>query len=98
SSPGYVIPFNRDIAPIVFKQCSSCHHAGEAVPFHLVLYSDFKKRAKQVAQVVESRYLPPWMPAPGVVKFDGERRLNDRDIALIRRWVEQGAIEGDERD
>ena len=27
------VTFNRDIAPIVFKQCSSCHHAGEPVPF-----------------------------------------------------------------
>jgi tetratricopeptide (TPR) repeat protein len=95
---GERVTFNRDIAPIVFKQCSSCHHEGEAVPFDLVSYADFKKRAKQVAQVVESRYMPPWMPAEGVVKFEGERRLSDREIALIRNWVQQGAVEGDEHD
>ncbi len=97
-APGEAVTFNRDIAPIVFKQCSSCHHTGEAVPFPLVSYNDFKKRAKQVMQVVESRYMPPWMPAPGVVKFAGERRLSDHEIGIIRTWVKQGALEGDEKD
>ncbi len=90
--------FNRDVAPVVFKHCATCHHAGESAPFELVSYKDFKKRAKQLVEVVESRYMPPWMPSAGDVKFEGERRLTGQEIAVIRDWVEQGAVEGDERD
>lgn len=42
--------------------------------------------------------MPPWLPEPGFGTFDGERRLSDDQIAVIRGWVEQGAIEGDPAD
>ncbi|NIR37320.1 MAG: hypothetical protein GWN79_10995, partial [Actinobacteria bacterium] len=32
------------------------------------------------------------------VDFLGERGLDDAEIALIRRWVEEGAAEGDPAD
>jgi tetratricopeptide (TPR) repeat protein len=92
------VTFNRDVAPIVFKECSSCHHPGEAVPFHLLSYDDFKKRAKLIKDVVQRRYMPPWMPAPGFAEFKGERVLSDDEITLISRWADEGAVEGDEGD
>jgi tetratricopeptide (TPR) repeat protein len=93
------VTFNRDVAPIVYKQCSSCHHPGEAVPFQLMSYKDFKKRSKQLVEVIESRFMPPWMPdSNDDVKFQDERRLTNHEIATIRAWVEQGALEGDEKD
>jgi Flp pilus assembly protein TadD len=61
-------------------------------------YSDVKARAKQIADVTGSRYMPPWMPAPGHGDFLGERRLTDAQIATIARWVEQGAPEGSAAD
>src|ERR1700761_8032171 len=34
------VTFTRDIAPIIFDHCASCHHTGQAAPFSLLTYSD----------------------------------------------------------
>jgi len=92
------ITFNRDVAPIIFHSCSSCHRPGEAAPFSLLTYSDVKKHARQIAEVTHSRSMPPWLPEPQELKFADELRLTDNEIKLIGTWVEQGSIEGDTRD
>ncbi len=88
------VTFNRDIAPIVFRYCASCHHAGEAGPFPLLAYSDAKARARQIAVVTSKRFMPPWLPGPQELRFADELRLSEEQIALIQRWADQGAVEG----
>ncbi len=86
--------FTRDVAPIVFKYCASCHRPGEAGPFALLTYEDVKKHARQIATVTAQRYMPPWLPQAGYGEFAGERRLTDAQIRLIAAWVKEGAPEG----
>lgn len=88
------VTFNRDIAPIVFQHCASCHHSGEAGPFPLLTYQEVKKRARQIAVVTKEGFMPPWLPEPQPLKFAGELRLSQRQIELLQRWVEQGTPEG----
>ncbi len=92
------VTFHRDIAPLVHRNCAPCHRPGEAGPFSLLSYADVKKRTEQILEVTGSRYMPPWPPEPGYGDFEGARRLRDEDVALIRRWVESGALEGDPGD
>jgi mono/diheme cytochrome c family protein len=91
---GQGVTFNRDIAPIVFHNCAPCHRPGEAGPFPLLSYDDVKKHARQIVAVTQSRFMPPWPPEPQPLKFADERRLSDRQIALIKKWVDQGMTEG----
>ena len=86
--------FTKDIAPVVFAQCSSCHRPGEVAPFPLLTYRDVQKRARQVALITEQRVMPPWKPTPGYGEFQHERRLTDAQIALFRRWADAGTPEG----
>ena len=88
------VTFNRDIAPIIYRSCTMCHRPGEAGPFNLQSYSDVKKHARQIAEVTQSRAMPPWLPAPQEAKFADELRLSEQEINLIQKWVEQGEIEG----
>lgn len=92
------VTFNKDIAPLVFENCAACHHPGEVAPFSLLSFSDVKKRAKQIVQVTGERFMPPWKSLEGHGSFVDERRLTKDQIALIARWVEQGAIEGNADD
>src|SRR5215813_10451828 len=92
------ITFNKQIAPILFANCAACHHTGGAGPFGLIEYQEVKKRARQIVTVTGSRYMPPWLPEPGYGEFADARRLSDGQIETIRRWVEQGMIEGDKSD
>ena len=83
-TPSGKVTFNRDIAPIVYQYCASCHRPGEAGPFPLLTYQDVKKHGNQIVAVTETRFMPPWLPEPGELKFADERRLSDRQIATIR--------------
>ena len=58
-------------------------------------YADAKRRAGKIAEAVETRHMPPWLPARGGPAFAGERGLRDVEIAMIRRWADAGAPEGD---
>jgi hypothetical protein len=88
------VTFNKQIAPIIYKNCSSCHRAGEAAPFSLLSYGDVSKRAKTIASVTAARFMPPWKAQEGSYGFKDERRLKDSEIALIQEWVKQGMPEG----
>ena len=88
--------FARDVASIVFANCSVCHRPGEAAPFSLLTYEDVRKRAKQVAVVTGSHYMPPWLPAPiPGVAFHADRSLTEAEIDVLARWADAGAPEGD---
>jgi Tfp pilus assembly protein PilF len=88
------VTFDRDIAPIVFKYCSPCHRPSEAAPFPLLTYEDTAKFARQIANLTKKRIMPPWLPAPGEFKFQGELRLTDEQIALFEKWADEGAPQG----
>lgn len=89
------VTFAAHIAPIVRANCMPCHRPGQAGPFPLIGYSDVRKKAKMVAFMTGHRYMPPWPADTGYSRFLGERVLGTRAIALIAKWVEQGALPGD---
>ncbi len=86
--------YSEHIAPILQKQCQSCHRDGEVAPFSLVDYSDAKAWATEIAEYTRARLMPPWKPAPGYGSFKNERRLTDTEIETISRWVEMGTPAG----
>ena len=88
------ITFNKEIAPIVFQHCSPCHRPGESAPFALLGYDDVRKRAKQIVEVTQRRYMPPWLPDPALVHFVGERRLTAEQLGLLQQWAAEGGVEG----
>jgi hypothetical protein len=92
--PAGTITFNKDIAPIVFSRCASCHHSGQTAPFELLTYGEISKRGKQIVDVTQTNYMPPWLPEHGYGQFANERRLSSTEKGLIKQWVADGAPEG----
>jgi len=92
------VTFNKHIAPMMFQNCSACHRPGEVAPFNLLTYEDARKRSKQLARVTAQRAMPPWKAEPNHGDFRDARNLTDAQIALIKRWHESGAPEGDAKD
>ena len=78
-----------EVAPIIRSRCVSCHHPGGDAPFSLASFDDVRRRAATIVEVTKSRYMPPWKPVDG--DFIGSRRMTDREIATIERWVNSGA-------
>jgi tetratricopeptide (TPR) repeat protein len=92
------ITFAKDIAPVVFQNCSGCHRPGQSGPFSLLSYGDVKKHDRQIAEVTEKRYMPPWLPDVSVLHLVGERKLSVDQIGLIQQWVTEGSAEGSPND
>ena len=88
------VTYRKQIAPILFQHCASCHRPGQPGPFSLLTYEDARKRAVQIAEVTRRRYMPPWLPEAGYGAFTGERRLTPAQIQSIQEWARAGAPEG----
>ncbi len=91
---GAEVTFNQQIAPMVHENCASCHHPGAAGPFSLLTYQEVSKKARTMQRAMERRYMPPWHPREGEVKFAHDRRLSDEQIAQFSAWVEAGKPQG----
>jgi tetratricopeptide (TPR) repeat protein len=63
-------------------------------PFSVLDYESARRHSRAIASAVQRRSMPPWLPEPGHGSFANERRLGDDEIALIAKWVDSGAPEG----
>jgi hypothetical protein len=89
------VTFSEDVAPIVFNKCATCHRPGEAAPFSLMSYDDVKRRGTLIAKAVALRAMPPWKAVNSDYAYQGDRRLSDAEIDIIKRWVDAKMPEGD---
>src|SRR5688572_27027186 len=80
------ITFTRDIAPLLFERCVSCHHPDGEAPFSLLTYDAARSRAGLIAAVTKSRLMPPWKSEPGYGEFIGHRHLSNPEIDRIQQW------------
>ncbi|HWX40830.1 MAG TPA: cytochrome c, partial [Blastocatellia bacterium] len=80
NSPAKSVTFNRDVAPILFKNCAECHRPGEAAPMSLLSFKDARPWARSIREKVVSRQMPPWHADPHVGEFANDRRLSKSEI------------------
>jgi len=92
------VTFTRHIAPLLQRHCQECHRPESVAPFPLLTYDDAASRRAKIRKAVTARKMPPWKAVPGYGEFADVRRLSDEEIALVTRWVHDGAPEGDPRD
>jgi len=85
--------YYRDVRPIIAEHCVSCHQEKKAAPFPLLTYRDIEKRAPQIAQVTNAKFMPPWKPDSHGELF-GENRLSTQEIGILQRWASHGAPAG----
>ncbi len=89
------LTYAEHIAPILRENCLECHQPGGQAPFSLLHFEDVQKRARQIAEVTASGFMPPWKPsADHGPKLQGERRLTPEQIERLRVWSENGALPG----
>src|SRR6202166_4116602 len=89
------VTFNKDILPILQKNCQGCHRPGEVAPMSLLTYADARPWAKAMKTAVVTRKMPPWFADPKYGHFANDRRLSDADISTLPAWADAVVPEGD---
>ena len=90
--------FTKDVAPILFAKCATCHRPGEMAPMSFITYKEVRPWAKSIREKVVSREMPPWYADPAHGQWANDASLTEQQIATIRAWVDGGAKEGDAKD
>ncbi len=89
--------FTKDVAPILYKNCTSCHRPGGIGPFSLIDYDSAKANVGDIKDAVKSGYMPPWHAESPHGTFLNDRRLSAAEKQTILRWIDAGAKKGDEK-
>src|SRR6266705_1982523 len=92
------VTFNKDVLPILQKNCQECHRPGEVAPMSLMTYSDARPWAKAMKAAVLTQKMPPWFADPQYGHFANDRRLSQEEINILSTWADSGAPEGDSKD
>jgi hypothetical protein len=98
AAPNGPVTFNKDVLPILQKNCQSCHRPGEIAPMSLLSYSEARPWAKAMKSAVVTQKMPPWFADPSVGHFSNDKRLKQEDIEILSAWADSGAPEGDAKD
>ena len=88
------VTFTKDIAPIIYNNCTKCHRPNEIGPFPMTNYQEIQPWAPTIKYVTSIRYMPPWKADPEYSRFQGERFLSQEQIDLIAQWVDDGTPYG----
>src|SRR5579863_10110121 len=90
--------FSKDVAPILYKNCASCHRPGDIAPMSLLTYEQVRPWAKSIREKVAQGVMPPWHSDAPRGTFSNDRRLTDHDKDIILSWASGGAPQGDPKD
>lgn len=89
------VTYSEHIAPLLYGNCVKCHRPNQVAPFSLMTYDDATRHGRDMVIQTQSHYMPPWKPEAGWTSFRDERRLTPSQIALIKKWVDDGMPQGD---
>jgi hypothetical protein len=90
--------FTRDVAPILYTNCVTCHRPGEIAPMSLITYQDVRPWARAITKQIADGAMPPWHADAPTGTFSNERKLTAAEKATLERWAAAGAPEGNPGD
>jgi len=98
------VTFSKQISRLLQDHCQRCHNPDGIAPFPLMTYDDARPNAAKIVKAVADGTMPEDVSVrldtgcSDSDTFEGARRLTPDEVALLGRWVEAGAPEGDPHD
>ena len=92
------VTFNKDVLPILQRNCQTCHRPGQIAPMSFLSYQSTRPWAKAMKAAVASRKMPPWFADPQYGHYTNDRSLKQSEVETIAKWADGGAAEGDPKD
>ncbi|MFT5208635.1 MAG: peroxiredoxin [Flavobacterium sp.] len=88
------ISYSETIAPIIYKNCVTCHRAGGMGPFAMSSYLVIKGFSPMIREVLRTKRMPPWHADPHYGEFANDRSLSTQQIQNMVHWIEAGSPRG----
>ena len=92
------VSFNKDVLPILQRNCQLCHRTGEVAPMSFQTYESTRPWARAIKEAVLSKQMPPWFADARYGYFRNAPKLTESDIKTLVAWADNGAPEGDAGD
>jgi hypothetical protein len=90
--------FNKDVLPVLQKNCQVCHREGGVAPMAFTSFESTRPYAKAIKAAVLNKKMPPWFADPHVGDFRNAPTLTQADINKLAAWADSGATEGKAAD
>jgi hypothetical protein len=88
------ISYEKDISPILAKNCVACHSEGGIGPFAMDSYEKVKGFSGMIREAIRTDRMPPYNADPHVNSFAGSMNLTNKDEQTLIHWIEAGAPRG----
>lgn len=92
------ISYSNDIAPLLEKNCVSCHRGGGIGSWAMSEYNMIRGFAPMIREVVRTQRMPPWHADPHYGEFSNDRSLTVAERQTLVHWIEAGAPRGEGPD
>jgi hypothetical protein len=97
-APETEVTWHGDVRAVLERHCVSCHQPGNIGPFPMTSYADAHLVREAIVLSIEDGSMPPWMPADGCQDYVAAPSISEDDKALVRTWLDEGAVEGNPDD
>ncbi len=84
----------KDIVPILYANCTSCHHNG-GISTDFTGYSKVTPLGATIKAYLNSGTMPPWPADPSYKHYVHERVVDAADKAQLIAWIDNGMLAGD---
>ena len=92
------VTYYKDVAPVLQKNCETCHRPGQIAPMTFQTYESARPWARAIKTAVQSKKMPPWFADASYGHFLNDRSLSAQDVATLSAWADGGAAPGDPKD
>jgi len=90
--------FAKDVAPILYENCVTCHRPNHLAPMSLITYDETRPWARAVKSKVVSREMPPWGADSSIRAYQNDPSLTQDEVDTITAWVDGGSPRGNDAD
>ncbi len=85
----------KDVAPIFYANCTTCHNPGGIAPVSYMNYTQTALWTPTIKAFLNSNTMPPWPPDTTYCRFFDEKIITLAEKTKIINWIDSGSMKGD---
>jgi len=86
--------YATEVAPIITKQCATCHREGGIGPFAMNSHLVLQGWSPIIREVLLTKRMPPAQVDPNISHFSNARNLSNEDLQTLVHWIDAGSPRG----